>query len=224
MKKIWVAMLFALSLTLVPASGVFAAMPDDAITGRLDSSFRLKLRLDNLENVKSVLDHPLVALYSAFLREEKTGGVMYALNLALGLNPKSIVFVVGTDAGQLFLQMAVSMPEAALPQLKSIELGKAAKAELSAFLAGGSQELAGLYPVVSEGINGPYYFFKDTVYLAARENLLLIALSLEDLASSLNALDKAGVNRFAVASPNKNAAAYLSWLIARRPAFWTKEL
>ena len=190
----------AASLILIFAlsSEAWAVSPDDALTGRPGSSFRLKLRLDNLENIKDIFDHPLIALYSAFLKEEKTGGVMYALNLALGLQPKSIVFVVGTHSEQTFLQMAVSMPETALPQLKSLELGKATKAELTAFLAGGSQRSEKLDPVVSEGNNGPYYLFKDTVYLAARENLLLIALSLEDLTASLDALDKVGVRRFAL--------------------------
>ena len=120
---------------------------------------------------------------------------MYALNLAFNLDPQSIAFVVGADSKRQFFQMAVSMPKTALPQLHSIELGIATKAELNAFLSGGDEEQP-LDPVVSDGINGPYYQFRDTVFLAARENLLLIALSTEDLAASLEALDKeVGVNR-----------------------------
>ena len=198
MKKrlcLW-ALIVAALLSASSIDDAFAASPDDALTGRSDSSFRLKLRLENLENVKNIFDHPLAALYSAILKEEKAGGVMYALNLALGLEPKSIVFVVGTAGGQSFLQMAVSMPETALPHLKLIERGEATKTGLSAFLAGGAnQEFEKLDPVISEGNNGPYYLFKETVFLAARDNLLLIALSLEDLAASLDALDKAGVRR-----------------------------
>jgi hypothetical protein len=170
------------------SSVAWAVSPNDALTGRPDSEIRLKLRLDNLENVKSVFDHPLMALYSTFLREEKTGGVMYALNLALGLQPKSVAFVVGKDGEQTFLQMAVSMPETAMSILNSIEWGDASKSELTAFLA----EEAG---AALEGVNGPYYFFKETVFLAARDNLLLIALTLDDLNASLEALNKAGVRR-----------------------------
>ena len=192
--KIGIAVSFALVFML--SSGAWAISLDDAITGKPGSSFQLKLRLDNLANVKDILTHPLIALYSAYLKEEKTAGVMYALDLAWGLQPKSIMFVVGNDGGQQFLQMAVSMPETVLPQLNSIELGITTKTELTAFLKGENREPEKLDPVVSEGINGPYYLFRDTVFLAARENLLLIALSLEDLTASLDALDRAGVRRF----------------------------
>ena len=196
MKRYFVCLFLVSFFLSILCNAAWAVSPDDALTGRPDSSFRLKLRLFNLENVKNIFDNPVIALYSAFLKEEKTGGVMYALNLALGLNPQSIAFVVGTDAGQTFLQMAVSMPETALPQLNSIEMGIATKTELTAFLMIGNQEPEKLDPVVLEGITGPYYLFKDTIYLAARENLLLIALSPEDLAASLDALDKVGVSRF----------------------------
>lgn len=184
------------ALFFVLSSAAWAVSPDDALTGRLNSTFRLKLRLDSLEKIEHIFDHPIILLYSALLREEKTGGVMYALNLAFGLRPKSMVFVVGTDAGQTFFQMAVSMPETALPQLKSIELGIATKMELAEFLSGENQMTGKLDPVVLDGDNGPYYLFKDTIFLAARENLLLMSLSPEDLTASLNALDKAGVRRF----------------------------
>ena len=182
-----------LSLFLVLSSGAWAVLPDDALTGRPNSSFRFKIRLDGLKNIKNIFDHPAIGLYSAILKEGKTGGIMYALNLAFELNPQSIEFIIGTDAGQQFLQMAVSMPKTALPQLYLIELGIATKAEMNEFLTGESRK--SLNPMISEGTNGPYYLFKDTVFLAARENLLIIALSLEDLDASLNALDKAGVKR-----------------------------
>ena len=194
MKKI--ALLLCAALIVFAAGSAWAASPDDALTERPDSTFRLKLRLNNPENVKNIFDHPLIALYSAFFNEEKTAGVLYALDLALGFQPESVVFVVGKDQGQQFLQMAVSMSEKSLPQLNSIELGKATKEELAAFLAGWSQQHKKLDHVISEGLNGPYYLFRDTVFLTARENLLLIALSLEDLSASLDALDKAGISRF----------------------------
>ena len=195
-----IAIVASLALVLTFSSGAWAISPDDALTGRLNSVVRLKLRLDNLENVKDIFAHPLIALYSAFLREEKTGGVMYALNLALGLQPKSITFVVGTDAGRTYLQMAVPMPATALPMLNSIEWGDATKMELTAFLTGEAnrEPEKNLDPMVLEGAKGPCYFFKDTIFLTAREDLLLIALSIEDLTASLEALDKAGVRRIAV--------------------------
>ena len=193
-KVIKISITASLFLVFALSSGALAVLPDDALTGNPNSYFRLKMRLDGLKNTKNIFDHPIIGLYSAFLKGEKTGGIMYALSLAFELNPQSIEFVVGTDGDQHYLQMAVSMPKTVQPQLHSIELGIATKAELTAFLTEGGRESLNLE--LSEGINGPYYLFKNTVFLAARENLLLIALSLEDLAASLNALDKAGVKRF----------------------------
>ena len=63
MKRIIFAAVLVLVLAL--SSGAWAVSPDDALTERPDSPFRLKLRLDNLENVKDIFAHPLMKLYSA---------------------------------------------------------------------------------------------------------------------------------------------------------------
>ena len=177
-------------------SGAWAFSPDDALTERSQNAFRMTMRLGEIKNARSIFDHHVIGPLAAVLKKEKTGGVMYALTLAFELNPKALVFAVGTDAGRQFFQMAATMPETALPQLQLIELGIATETELIEFLTGGSQESEKLNPVISEGKNGPYYVIKDAIFLAARENLLLVALSKDDLGASLKALDKTSAKRF----------------------------
>jgi hypothetical protein len=192
-----VGVILVLTLILASSSGAWAASPDDAVTGRPGSSFNLKIRLNAPDGgLETVLAHPGLALFTAVLSSEKAGNVMYTLNLALDLQPQAVVFVVGREDGQPFLQMAVSMPKEALLMLDSIERGEATNPELMAFFTKNADcsDEKNFKPVILTGPKGPCYFLEEeTVYFTARDDLLLIALFLEDLAASVEALEKSGV-------------------------------
>jgi hypothetical protein len=190
------------SLVFSPAAGAWAANPEDAFSARPEASLYFALRLEDLGGMlKKIFSPANMEMLASLVDPEDAQGIRIAANLASQLPAKSVAFIAGmagkADQELPFLQIAASMPEEVRAKLDLVAQGKATPEDLITLLLGDAGLLfAGeLNPVVREGSKGLYYLLDEldagSPVLAARENLLLIALSSADLEASLAATEKA---------------------------------
>ena len=186
----------ALSFSL-PAS--WALEPQDALSARPEKSVYITARINDLNGLLQNIFSPAnIETLASLGNPEDAQGVRILASLVSQIPAKSVALASGITMDKTpFLQIAASMPASVRSKLDRIAEGKASGVELVTLLVGEAGLLfaGGVEPVLQKGPKGPYYSLGDAVF-AAKENLLLAALSPVDLEASLNALEKAG-NRLA---------------------------
>ncbi|MDR1376026.1 MAG: hypothetical protein LBJ22_00830 [Synergistaceae bacterium] len=193
--------IFAALLIFVLAPVSWAADPQDALSAKPETSIYWAARLDDLGGtLQSILSPANIEMFATLVEPQNAQGIRIATNLASQLPAKSVAFVVGVtaDGETPFFQAAISIPEQMQPKLDLVAGGQAKPEDLITLLLGDAallfaQTLSSF--TVQEGPEGPYYAFGEGnfggPFLAARENLLLIALSPADMNASLATLGKA---------------------------------
>jgi hypothetical protein len=183
------------------AAASWGADPREALSARPKASFYWAARMDDLGGtLRSILTPANIEMFTSLAGPEEAQEIRLMANFASQVPAKSIAFIVGseTDKDQIFVQIAISLPEQMQSKLDLVAQGKAKGEELATLLLGDAAllfagELGAL--TVREGPEGPYYILdegqKESPILAAKDNLLLISLSPADLKASLAAIEKA---------------------------------
>ena len=185
---------FIVLLILVFSSASWALEPDNALSARPAKSFYVTMRIDDLNGLlQSIFSPENIEALASMGRPEDAQGVRLTASLASQIPAKSVALAFGMEQGMFtpFMQVAASMPAAARSKLNNVAQGKASGMELITLLAGDAALIfaSGFEPVLQQGAKGPYYTL-GPISVAAKEDLLLVALSPAELEASLNALDK----------------------------------
>ena len=104
---------------------------------------------------------------------------------------KTTALLAGTDGNLTpFFQAALSLPAELKNQLGLVESGKAKPEDIVSLVLGDGALVFGplLNVELQDGAQGPYFLLNGQVALAARDGLLLVGLSPNDLEASLKAL------------------------------------
>ncbi|MDR1874421.1 MAG: hypothetical protein LBQ90_05320 [Synergistaceae bacterium] len=191
----WSGVVLAAAFVFLPASGAWAAKVEDALSVRPDGAIYLSMRMDDLGGaLKNIFSPENVEMVTSLSRPQDAGSIQLFASVFAQIPVKSLALAVGTTAdGAPFLQLALSMPPALRSKLDLVSAGEAKAADIVTLLLGegGLLLAAAVNPVLQKGEAGPYYTIEGKVALSARDDLLLMALSPQDLQDSLSALGDA---------------------------------
>jgi hypothetical protein len=186
--------LASLVFILAAASISWAADPKDALSERPEGSFCLKMSINDVNGtIEHVFSSGKVGLFMGIvtlaMNPENAEGFALATGIASHLPVKSLAFSVGmTPERSPFLQIAAAMPMNTWADLDLITQGGASSGDLNALF--GSADIADAE--IRQGAKGSYYLIDKKLFLTARDDLLLMALSGEDLEASVNMLESMG--------------------------------
>jgi hypothetical protein len=172
-------------------SGAKGANPEDALSAKPKDSVFIVARVDDLGGMlKHIFSPANVEMFMSF------ADMKFMVDLASQIPAQSAVFATGMTSDLTpFLQMSAAMPERFQPKLDLVAQGKATPEDVMTLLLGEGELLLSERldnPTVENGPKGPYYaLIHGGPVLAARDNLLVIASSPDDLNASLAALEKA---------------------------------
>ena len=193
MRKLFKAV-FVVLFVLAFSSAAPALSPEDALSARGAESVYTVMRVDDLSGLLQDIFSPgNIEMVASMVEPGDAQTVRLIASFVSQIPAKSVVIVSGITADmEPFMQIAASMPASVRPKLDRVADGTASGVELITLLLGdGAMMLAGVFtPEAHEGAAGPYYALGDAAF-AARDDLLLIALSPAELASSIGALEKA---------------------------------
>lgn len=170
-----------------------ALNPTDALSARPDSLGYFTARIDDLNGLLNVLLDPSIidALETSMTPQDIQNFRVFA-GIARQIPARSVSWSTGVNGDKMpFAQAAFSVPSQWQAQLDRVAAGKAEATDFATlFLGDGGLLLAALIqnPAVQQGPEGPYYVIDGQLAIAARENLILVALSANDLQASLKAL------------------------------------
>ncbi|MDR1741622.1 MAG: hypothetical protein LBR38_07235 [Synergistaceae bacterium] len=198
-KKIAAGLLLAALLLTVACSPNWAANPADALSAKPDRSIYLAARVNNLGVLlKDVLTPQYIEMLASYADSEDAQAFRLIANLVANTPVEAVAFIAGTGLNSKgtpkgFLQAAMAFPKdnaRTAEKLKIIESGKARPEDVVTLLLGdGALLLAAAFPLEpAKGDFGPYYTIRNGVSIAARDGLLLAALSSKDLGASVAAL------------------------------------
>jgi hypothetical protein len=178
------------------SSRVWALEPQDALIARPKESFYVTLRVDDLSgSLRKLLSPANIELLASLAGPADAQGFRLIGSYASRIPAKSIAIVAGANAdSEPFIQIAASMPKELRPKLDLVAEGKAATADLAALVLGDDSPLFAMLSdvAVRQGKKGPYYALEGKPFaLGAKDDLLLIAFSPEELDASKEALEKA---------------------------------
>ena len=197
LKKTLFKAALVLCLTLGVASSSWAAQPFDALSTRPEKSVYAVLNLQDVgELVRWALSPENLKVLAPLGGEMDAASINVFADALRKVPAKGVAILVGTDdpkakAGSI--QVAAAFPPELQPQLDLVASGKASPDDLSLLLLGSKSDespLGGAFSQV-EPMDGMIKV-NGAVFLGAKDNLLLAALTPEDLKSALAALVDSG--------------------------------
>ena len=188
-KKIIVATLFI----FVFSSAAMALSPHNALSSRPAESFYATLCVNDLNGLLQDVFSPANLTMVKSMMDPEEAGVVDIIALFVSQIPANTVVINAGMTGEMipFVQVAASMPASVRSKLDSVADGSASGADIVSLLLGDAALMfAGDFmPEVQKGEKGPFYSLAGMVAIAAKEDLLLIAASQEDLEASVDALE-----------------------------------
>ena len=182
--------LAVLLAALVPAA--WGAVPQDALSAKPAGAIYSVFQVDDLGNlVRSFLSSDNIDLFAPLMGEEELEGLRMAAAIVSKMSVKTTALLAGTDGNLTpFFQAALSLPAELKNQLGLVESGKAKPEDIVSLVLGDGALVFGplLNVELQDGAQGPYFLLNGQVALAARDGLLLVGLSPNDLEASLKAL------------------------------------
>jgi len=179
----------------------------NALSARPEKVSYIMARLNDVGGMlRGVFSQANIDMIAPLVPPDALNQLSVAAAFASQIPAESLAFVFGvdkTDGITPFFQLAMSMPESVRPELDRMAAGEATPIDIVTLLLGrAALPFASFMEVASNhGARGPYYSFgipeEASLVAAARNGLLLLALSSDDLTASIDALENAG-NRLAV--------------------------
>ncbi|GHS94220.1 hypothetical protein AGMMS50276_06380 [Synergistales bacterium] len=181
-------------IAFVPVSSQ-ALEPQDALSARAEKSAYVVARVDNLGGaLKEIFSISNIEMFASLVAPEEAQALRLFAGLASQVPAKSVALASGvTPDATPFFQIAVSYPDSFKSKLELVASGKATREDLAALILGNSGA-AFAYNIQFEtldGESGKYYLLFDTVFLSAKDDLLLLSMSKADLDESFAALGTA---------------------------------
>ena len=184
---------FVVLLVLAFSSAALALPPQDALSVRPAESIYTVLCVNDLSGVlKEIFSQANLDMVIPLVPPDEAEGIKMIAGIASQIPAKSVLISAGMSMSGPFVQAAVSIPASLRKNLDSVAKGDASPGDLFTLLAGeGGMMFAGMFsPEPMKGAKGPYYSLMGQVAIAAKDDLLLIASSLEELEASIGALEK----------------------------------
>ncbi|MBR0097598.1 MAG: hypothetical protein IJP88_10475 [Synergistaceae bacterium] len=179
-------------ICLSVSSLAFAYQPEEALIPRPEKSVYSVLRLDNLGNFLRYLgSEKNVKLFAPLAGMGEDEAAMIAMSLA-AVPAESTALVFGVDENETpFVQLVVKMPESLKAKLDLVANGEAKAEDLAAVLLGENSPVAPMGAMVLEvkKTDDGLLNVLDTLNLSAKGDLLIAALSAEDVKAALKALE-----------------------------------
>ena len=199
-------------LGLVFLSGIsYAAQPEDALSTRPDDSLYFVLRLgDTAKFLQWLVSNENVQLFMPLILGSKESneiiGTIEILNTVVQNTPlKSAALVVGINKSDVkarapFFQMAFTVNPVVSSVVRSIASGTAEAKDIAKLILGDSNaallSIAETVIKVERGEDGTFKI-NNEVFMKAADDLVILGTSLEDVISSVNALEDSGARLFA---------------------------
>jgi len=191
----FITVLWSVSITEAASS-----LPDvqDALSARPTESFYMTARVDDIGGAfREIFSQTNVDLLASLIPHSDTDQLRIAATIAYQIPAKSAALVLGFENKDLpFFQLAVSVQEDLKPELDRVEKGEATPTDIATLLMGkaGLQFAGSIGASSSQRQHGLYYTIdvagQYLLVLAARNNLLLLAFSPDDLEASIGALER----------------------------------
>ena len=186
---------FAVLLVFALSSGALALQPQDALSARPAQSIYTVIGIEDMNSLlKYVLSPANVEMLTSLAGPDQADGINLVVAIATQIPAKSVLVAAGLTMEGPFAQVVATMPESLKDKLGKLSDGSAKGVDIISLLLGeGGMMLA---PLIEDGIeaqkgpNGAYYTLMGMVALAAKDNLLMIASSPDQLDASLEALAK----------------------------------
>ena len=185
--------IFAVMFVFVVSSAALALPPQDAISARSAESLYAVLSIGDLSGLlNEIFSDENIGMVKPLLNQEQVQSVMFAAGFAKQISVKSVLIAAGiTSDTDPFVQAAITIPESDYDKLGKVHDGSATGADIAALIFGENgmtfAEEFGFIPEVHKDPNGVFYTFQILAF-AARDNLLLITSSMNELDNSLEAL------------------------------------
>ena len=184
---------FVVLLVFVISSAASALPPEDALSARPAESVYTVMRIDDLNGLLQYVFSPAnVEMMTSLANQEQAQIVGLVAAFAAQIPAKSVVIASGMAENGPFVQAVVSMPSSVRPKLDKVADGSATNIDIVTLLLGdaGMMFAEGFASEVRQGAKGPYYSLQDQVIFTAKEDLLLVASSQNELEASIDALEK----------------------------------
>ena len=180
-------------LVLVLSSSALALPPQDALSARPAESVYTVLCINDLSGLlQDIFSQSNLDLVMPLIPPDEADGIKMIAAIASQVPAKSVLISAGMANTGPFVQGAISIPASARSKLDKVADGSATGAEIFTLLAGegGMMFAGGFSPELNKGDKGQYYTIMEMVAIAAKDDLLLIASSPEELEASIGALEK----------------------------------
>ncbi|MBQ4419319.1 MAG: hypothetical protein II870_06750, partial [Synergistaceae bacterium] len=179
-------------ICLSVSSLAFAYQPEEALIPRPEKSVYSVLRLDNLGNFLRYLgSEKNVKLFAPLAGMGEDEAAIITMSLA-AVPAESTALVFGVDEHEApFVQLVVKMPESLQDKLDLVAKGEAKAEDVAALLLGEKSPVAPMGAMVLEvkKTDDGLLNVLDTLNLSAKGDLLIAALSAEDVKAALKALE-----------------------------------
>ena len=179
-------------ICLSVSSLAFAYQPEEALIPRPEKSVYSVLRLDNLGNFLRYLgSEKNVKLFAPLAGMGEDEAAIITMSLA-AVPAESTALVFGVDEHEApFVQLVVKMPESLQGKLDLVAKGEAKAEDVAALLLGEQSPVAPMGAVVLEvkKTDDGLLNISDALNVSAKGDLLIAALSAEDVKAALKALD-----------------------------------
>ena len=185
-------LLFLFFWVFLLSSSSWALEPQDALSARSAKSIYLSFRLDDLNGLLQKIFSPAnIEMVASVASPERAQAIRLIGSFASQIPARSVAFVAGSaENGELFLQIAASMPPQVRPKLDLIAKGTAKGEDIVTLLLGDAALMfsGSFKPEAVEGPKGPYYVFGGGAAFAAKDDLFLAASSPAELDAALDAV------------------------------------
>ena len=194
LRKSFSKTIFAAFLIFVLSTTALALSPQDSLSARPANSQYIVLGVNDLNGfLKEAFSSANIELLEEILDEDQAQILGLITSFTAQIPANTVTIAAGMTADmQPFVQAAILMPESVRTKLNNVANGTASPADMITLLLGDAAMMfaEAFKPELQKGASGPYYSFDGQVVFAAKEDLLLIATSPEELEASLAALEK----------------------------------
>lgn len=177
-------------------SAAWGATPDKALSSKPANSIYAVLNVDDLGGLaRTILSDKNIELFAPLMDEDTLNGFRMAAAIVGKMPVKTTALVTGMDENLVpFLQIAMALPAELQPKLKLVEEGKAKPEDITSLILGDGALALGplLNAVPQKGTKGSYFLINGQAAVTAKDGLLLIGLSAQNLEASLKALEGTG--------------------------------
>ena len=193
MRPRFIKAIFTILFILAVSSVASALPPRDALSARGAESVYVVAGIDDLSGLLQGIFSPVnIEMVASIVDLEDAQTVRLIGSFVSQVPARSVAFASGVTAEGSFVQVAASLPDSVRLKLNRVADGSASGEELITLLFGdGAAILAdGFATEVQSGAAGQYYVVNEAAFIAAKDDLLLIASSSAELEASMVALEK----------------------------------